>query len=288
MKGLKKIAIALSITFITINLMSCSAKKETDVKVDNKENISNNISKEEKDNKEENTVTLEQIEEKYKGKTPKEFSEKTTGVLNHIKTKDKVVFLTFDACGGKYGSDYDKELIDYLKKEKIEATLFINSRWIDSNKKLFSELASNKLLSIQNHGTLHRPLSVNGREVYNIKGTTSIKEVYNEIMGNDKKITELTGKKPKFFRSGTAYYDDISVKIAKDLGYEIGGFDVLGDAGATFSKKEIIAQGKKAKRGSILIYHMNKPKGQTFEGVKVVISNLKKEGYSFRKLEDYI
>lgn len=198
------------------------------------------------------------------------------------------MFLTFDACGGKHGNDYDKELIEYLKKEGIEATLFINSRWIDSNKNIFNDLAKNDLFSIQNHGTLHRPLSVSGREVYNIKGTNSIKEVYDEISGNDAKIKELTGKKPKLFRSGTAYYDDISVKIAKDLGYEIGGFDVLGDAGATFSKEQIIKQGKTAKNGSILIYHMNKPKGETFEGVKVVIENLKKSGYSFKKIEDYI
>lgn len=287
MKILKSIVVVFIITSISVIGIGCTENKDVDIKVDNKEeNVDNNI-KEEKGDKED-VMTLKEIEEKYNGRAPKEWGEKTTGVLNHINTNDKVVFLTFDACGGKHGNDYDKELIEYLKKEGIEATLFINSRWIDSNKNIFNDLAKNDLFSIQNHGTLHRPLSVSGREVYNIKGTNSIKEVYDEISGNDAKIKELTGKKPKLFRSGTAYYDDVSVRIAKDLGYEIGGFDVLGDAGATFSKEQIINQGKTAKNGSILIYHMNKPKGETFEGVKVVIENLKKSGYSFKKIEDYI
>ncbi|MBM7836374.1 polysaccharide deacetylase family protein [Clostridium sardiniense] len=287
MKILRNIVVIFIITSIGVIGIGCTENKDVDIKVNNKEvNVDNNA-KEEKGHKED-VITLKEVEENYNGRDPKEWGEKVTGVLNHINTNDKVVFLTFDACGGTHGNDYDKELIEYLKKEGIEATLFINSRWIDSNKDIFNDLARNNLFSIQNHGTLHKPLSVNGREVYKIKGTNSVKEVYDEISGNDAKIKELTGKKPKLFRSGTAYYDDISVKIAKDLGYEIGGFDVLGDAGATFSKEQIIKQGKTVKNGSILIYHMNKPKGETFEGVKVVIENLKKAGYSFKKIEDYV
>lgn len=287
MKILRNIVVIFIITSIGVIGIGCTENKDVDIKVNNKEvNVDNNV-KEEKRHKED-VITLKEVEENYNGRDPKEWGEKVTGVLNHINTNDKVVFLTFDACGGTHGNDYDKELIEYLKKEGIEATLFINSRWIDSNKDIFNDLAKNNLFSIQNHGTLHKPLSVNGREVYKIKGTNSVKEVYDEISGNDAKIKELTGKKPKLFRSGTAYYDDISVKIAKDLGYEIGGFDVLGDAGATFSKEQIIKQGKTVKNGSILIYHMNKPNGETFEGVKVVIENLKKAGYSFKKIEDYV
>lgn len=59
---------------------------------------------------------------------------KITGVLTRLATKDKVIALTFDACGGKGGSGYDRKLIDYLIKENIPATLFINARWIDANK----------------------------------------------------------------------------------------------------------------------------------------------------------
>lgn len=227
--------------------------------------------------------SLEIIQSRYQNKNPTQWGENIPGVTTKISPiADKpMVYLTFDLCMG----DYDKAMVTYLIQHKIHATFFINSRWIDSHLNDFKSLAQNPLFAIQNHGTLHRPLSVNGREIYHIKGTDSIQGVYEEIMGNDRKIFELTGKKPRYFRSGTAYYDDIAVQIAKDLGYEIGGFDVLGDAGATYSKNAIIAQAKKVRDGSILIYHANKPKSDTFAGMQVVIPMLEQEGFNFGVLE---
>lgn len=225
--------------------------------------------------------TLEFLQKKYANITPKQWGEKLDGITSILPNNKPIVYLTFDACGG----DYDKSIIDYLIANNIKATLFINSHWIDKHKDDFLALASNPLFSIQNHGTLHRPLSVNGKSIYHIKGTESIAGVYNEIMGNDRLIFELTGKKPHYFRSGTAYYDEVSIQIAKDLGYEIAGFDVLGDAGATFSKAQIIQQIKNVKNGSILIYHLNKPKSSTSAGIKEVVPILKNEGFQFGKLE---
>lgn len=226
--------------------------------------------------------SLESLQVKYASITPKLWGEKMEGITSLLPSESSpVVYLTFDACSGAY----DKALIDYLSENKIEATLFINSRWIDKHEQDFLALAHNPLFSIQNHGTLHRPLSVNGKSIYNIKGTDSIQGVYNEIMGNDRRIFELTGKHPRYFRSGTAYYDEVAVSIAKDLGYEIGGFDVLGDGGATFSKEKIIKQVKKVKNGSILIYHFNKPKSETLAGLKEVVPLLQQKGFSFKKLE---
>lgn len=226
--------------------------------------------------------SLESLQEKYAGIAPQQWGERLDGITYLVPSQTSpIVYLTFDACGG----DYNKALIDYLIAHKIPATLFINSRWIDRHKEDFLALAHNPLFSIQNHGTLHRPLSVNGRSMYHIKGTDSIKGVYDEIMGNDRRIFELTGKKPRYFRSGTAYYDEVAIHIAKDLGYEIGGFDVLGDGGATFSKAQIIKQIDKARNGSILIYHFNKPKSDTFAGIKEVVPLLEKRGFSFGKLE---
>lgn len=225
--------------------------------------------------------TLESIKEKYAHIKPKQWGDRLSGITTILPSKDSIVYLTFDACGG----EYDRDMINYLIANNIKATLFINSHWIDRHKDDFLELARNPLLSIQNHGTMHRPLSINGKSAYHIKGTDSIEAVYDEIVKNDEKIFALTGKKPHYFRSGTAYYDEVAIKIAKDLGYEIAGFDVLGDGGATFSKAQIIRQIEKVKNGSILIYHLNKPKSSTFAGIKEVIPMLKNKGFTFGKLE---
>ena len=231
--------------------------------------------------------TLQTIEEQYKDKIPKEWGEKVTDVLTCLPVKEKIVFLTFDACGSTKGMGCDRKLLAYLQQEKVPATLFINSRWIAGNTELFKELAQNPLFSLQNHGTEHRPLCVNGRSVYGIKGTDSVSAVYKEIMGNDRKMQAITGEKPVLFRSGTAYYDEVAVQIAKDLGYTICGFDILGDAGATFSCGQIIKQCQKVKPGSIIIFHMNHPESATREGVKVIIPMLRKKGYRFGKIVDY-
>ena len=232
--------------------------------------------------------TAEEIERAYRDRVPSAWVEAIPGVVRRVPVKEKIVFLTFDACGGARGSGADTRIIALLRREKVPATLFINSRWIDANPKLFADLARDPLFSIQNHGYTHHPLSVTGRSVYGIAGTATPREVYEEIMGCDAKIAALTGKHPRFFRSGTAYYDDVAVRIASDLGYTIAGFDVLGDAGATYSAEKIEAAAQAIRPGSIVIYHMNQPKKATFAGLCRVIPKLKKQGWRFAKLKDYL
>jgi peptidoglycan/xylan/chitin deacetylase (PgdA/CDA1 family) len=218
---------------------------------------------------------------------PKQWGENVTGVVTTFHTTKKEVALTFDACGGSFrSSQFDTGLIDYLIENHIPATLFINSRWIQSNPEIFAQLASNPLFEIANHGTAHRPLSVNGKSIYNITGTTSPEEVAHEINGNGDLIEKLTGKRPHFFRSGTAYYDEQAVAIAHKNGVEIAGFSILGDAGATFSPPKVAQQLESAHNGDIIIFHMNHPEGGTREGVIEGVSKLKAQGFSFVRLSD--
>lgn len=49
--------------------------------------------------------------------------------------------------------------------------MFWNKCWIDANPDWARQIAVNPLFQIENHGTLHEPLSVNGRSAYGIAGT---------------------------------------------------------------------------------------------------------------------
>ncbi|MGL5315493.1 MAG: polysaccharide deacetylase family protein [Peptostreptococcaceae bacterium] len=229
---------------------------------------------------------IEEIKSNYESKTPTQWGEKIDGVVSNINTDEKIVALTFDACGGKNGSGYDKELIDYLINENIPATLFVNYRWIEANKDIFLELANNELFEIENHGYEHRPLSVADNSIYGINGTNSIDKVIEEIKLNENVIYELTGKKTRYFRSGTAYYDDIAVQIAEDLGYKLIGYSVNGDGGATFAKTEVENIIGKSKEGDIVICHFNQPQKYTYEGIKEALIELKNKGYKFTRLEE--
>lgn len=232
-------------------------------------------------------VTLEALRVKYGKMETKEWGEKVTGVMTRIETEEKVIALTFDGCGGGAGMGYDRKLVDYLIREEIPATLFLNGRWIEGNRKAFLELSSNPLFEIENHGTLHKPLSVDGRSVYGIRGTSGVDAVVKEIMENAKTIEEATGRKPRYFRSGTAFYDDVAVKIALELGMTPVNFDVIADGGATFSESGIVRASLSAKPGSILIFHMNHPEKSVAEGVMKTIPLLREKGFRFVLLEEY-
>lgn len=228
-----------------------------------------------------------QLEAEYAGKTPKEWGEAVTGVKTRLATKDKVVALTLDACGGPKGKGIDAELIRFLEQEKIPATLFINARWIDANPELFLELARNPLFTIANHGFLHKPASVSVKSVYGISGTKDVGELVDEIELNARKIEKLTGERPVYYRSGTAYYDEIAVEIAERLGHQVIGFSVLGDAGATYSAEQVTAALLTSTPGSIVILHMNHPESGTGKGVMAAVPELRRRGFRFVRLPDY-
>lgn len=233
----------------------------------------------------EEPVANEIILENYK-KEPSEWGEQVTGVKTRMNTSDKKLALTFDACGGPYGNSFDEELISFLRKEEIAATLFINEQWVLENEEIFLDLAADPLFQIENHGTDHVPLSVSGGEAWGIRATESPKQVYDEIMHNHETVEKLTGKQMELFRSGTAYYDEVAVKLANDLGYEVVNFDILGDAGATYTDEQVKNALLHAKPGSIALLHMNQPQSGTAEGVKKAIPLLKQKGFQFVQLGD--
>ena len=231
-------------------------------------------------------VRKEEIVARYGKEKPAAWGEALPGIKTKLDTPEKVLALTFDACGSSTDG-YDAELIDFLVKENIPATLFITGRWIDKFPAEFKELSKQPLFEIENHGLNHRPCSVSGRPAYGIKGTRNAGEVFDEVELNALKIEKITGRKPKYFRSGTAYYDDAALKVIRDLGYEAAGFRVNGDHGATASKVEISRELLNAAPGSIVIMHMNRPGRGTFEGLKEVLPRLREKGIKFVKLEDY-
>lgn len=232
-------------------------------------------------------LSRERIISIFGNKFPKEWGETIRGVKTRLSTDHRVIALTFDACGGSRNLGFDAKLIKYLEHEKISATLFISGRWIDTNPEIFKELSKNPLFEIENHGLNHKPCSANGRSVYGIEGTKNIGEIFDEIELCAQKIQALTGHKPRFYRPGTAYCDEICVEIGNALGYEVVNFSVLGDAGGTYSKKQVKETLLNAPPSSIILMHMNHPEGETAEGVIEAIPELKKKGFRFVKLSEF-
>ena len=226
-----------------------------------------------------NVPTAEEVAAKFEGVQPEYWGLEVPGVLT--STASGGVALTLDACGGGGGDGYDEELIAGLVSRGVPATLFLNQRWIEANPALAHELAENPLFEIANHGTEHKPLSVSGGEAYGIQGTASPLEAAQEVRSNHLAITDLTGTPPRFFRSGTAHYDDVAVQIVEQFDERVVGFNVNADAGATFDAGTVRAQVSSAQPGSIIIAHMNQPQGETAEGLLAGIDDLLDRGAHF-------
>ncbi|MFT3887376.1 MAG: polysaccharide deacetylase family protein [Arachnia sp.] len=191
------------------------------------------------------------------------------------------IALTFDACGGRHGSGFDERLISGLIAAKVPATLFVNLRWIDANPDIVTDLLAEPLFELGNHGTRHVPLSVTGREAYGIAGTESAREAVDEVWECRERLTSLVGTPPRFFRSGTAHYDDVGVAIARALGEAPVGFSTNGDAGATFPAATVRAEVRATTPGGVVIAHFNRPGSGTAKGMLRAVDDLLSDGVEF-------
>ncbi|MFC8038125.1 polysaccharide deacetylase family protein [Paenarthrobacter sp. NPDC057355] len=222
----------------------------------------------------------------FAGRQPREWGLHVTGVVNDAPSKQAA--LTFDACGGPGGSDCDHELLRTLRRLNVPATLFVNSRWIRANPALSAELAADPLFELANHGTSHLPLSVNGKSAYGITGTANVSAAFDELSGNQQSMHDLFGKSPRFFRPGTAFYDDVTAAMTRRLGMLPVNFTINGDGGATFPAATVANEVGRVGPGDIVISHFNKPAGATAEGYARILPRLLDKGISFGRLGDVL
>ena len=246
----------------------------------------------------------------YGGLKPKQWGEHLAGVTRHLDpaggrpapsgtagtapapaattpaggTGRPTVALTLDACDGGRGTSYDAGIIALLRERKIPATIFVTSRWMRGNPEALRDLAADPLFEIAAHGSRHKPCSVNGNSVYGIKGTASFDELAREVEGNARDIAASTGRPPRCFRSGKDYYEEVAVRVIRDLGLGIAGYSIAGDEGASLPAAKVAAKTLAAKDGDILLYHLNHPRSGTREGLERSLPALLEKGFVFVRL----
>lgn len=222
----------------------------------------------------------------FAGRKPRAWGLTPPGVALGLPKGTKSIALTFDCCGGPGGSGFDRSLLVALERHSVPATFFLNARWVRSNPALTRELAANPSFEIANHGTTHRPLSVTGQSAYGLAGTADPGMVYDEIMGAQAELTAATGSAPRFFRSGTAHYDEIAVEICRALRLVPVNFTVNGDGGATYPAPFVTGELLSARPGSIIIAHANMPEAGTGAGVAAALPRMTGQGTRFIRLSD--
>lgn len=232
---------------------------------------------------EESAPARERLAQQYAGLRPVAWGTALPGIQRQLPGQQSFVLaLTLDACGG----GYDAELIAWLREQGIPATLFMTSIWIRQHPEAFRELAADPLFEIAAHGERHKPASVTGRNAYGIRGTGSVAELIQEVDGNAGLIRSLTGRRPAWFRSGTAFYDDVAVRVIRDLGLGIAGYSLSGDDGAQLPARRVEQRLLTARPGAIILCHMNRPASGTRDGLRAALPRLRDKGARFVRLSE--
>lgn len=222
----------------------------------------------------------------FAGRTPLAWGLEPPGVALSLPDGTPAVALTLDCCGGPGGDGFDPVLLSALQRHRVPATFFLNARWLRSNRALARDLAANPLFEIANHGTAHRPLSVTGMSAYGLVGTANAGMVYDEIMTAQAELAAVTGRVPRFFRSGTAHYDEVAVEICRALGLVPVNFTVNGDGGATYAAADVSTELLAARPGSIIIAHANRPEAGTGAGIAAALPRMIARGTTFMRLSE--
>ena len=196
----------------------------------------------------------------------------------------KNVALTLDACSGKF----DIDLIDFLIRNRVPATIFATKKWLDHNPLGVSVIKAHlDLFDVEDHGENHIPAVIGaGRKVYGIPGEPDLIHLRREVTEGARAITEMIGVPPHWYRGATAEYDPQAITEIKAIGYKIAGFSLNADAGATLSKRAIEDRLKHVKNGDVIIAHMNKPASDTAEGLSSGLIQLLKNGFIFVRLDN--
>lgn len=208
-------------------------------------------------------------------------------IHNRIVTKNDQgnnrIALTLDLCSGRF----DEDLLLFLIRNRIPATVFVTKMWLDKNPYGVAKLKANlDLFDIENHGEKHIPAVIGqGKRVYGILGEPDIIHLRNEVLLGGQAIEQTFGIASRWYRGATAVYDAQAADEIKRLGFKIAGFSVNADSGATLSQAAVIERLKHVKGGDIIIAHMNKPPSQTAEGLSIGLLGLLKKGLVFVRLD---
>lgn len=189
-------------------------------------------------------------------------------------TDKKTIYLTFDEG---YENGYTSIILDTLREKGVQAAFFVTGPYVKENPELIKRMEKEGHI-IGNHTVNHPSLpEVNDIEV-----------LKKELFDLDRLIYGVCGKKVQYLRPPKGEYSEKTLAITKDLGYtnvfwSQAYVDWKDNVSADEAFQEIT---KNIHPGCVLLLHAVS-KGNA-EALGDVIDYARKEGYTFKKLDEYI
>lgn len=190
-------------------------------------------------------------------------------VVDHVPTRDKVVFLTYDD-----GSERDPRFVDMVRELRLPVSMFLTDGVVGPGYGHFARLRSVGA-TIQNH-TLDHP-SLRGLPYAGQRA---------EICGQQDKLRSRFGLRPRLFRPPYGTYDTTTLRAAADCGIAAV---VLWRASAE-NGELVFADGERRLRpGDIVSVASGEATGPTLrERTTRLLREIQRRGLTVGRLEDYL
>lgn len=208
------------------------------------------------------------VSERFSADKGRKYYEEAGQILWEIKTKEKIIALTFDDGPHK---KYTPEILDVLAKYKAKSTFFIVGENAEKNSEIVQRMyEEGHELAIH---TYTHPLRTN---VPNL--LKEIKQTHDTIYG-------ITGYTPTLFRPVEGQYTDGMIDAVAKEGYKVvmwsWHLDTM-DWKSPGVHKIVNTVLKGAKEGNIVLFHDGGgDRGQTVKALEKILSELEKQGYKF-------
>ena len=186
------------------------------------------------------------------------------------------MYVTFD---NGYENGYTGKILDILKKEKVPATFFVTGHYLESATDLAKRMVDEGHI-IGNHSWSHPDLT-----------QVSDEQIKKELLKVKEEVARLTGQKEmQYLRPPRGILSERTLKVAKDEGYlhvlwslAFKDWLINQQKGWKYSYDNIMAQ---VHPGAVLLLHtVSKDNAESLEKV---IQDLKKDGYVFKSLDDFM
>lgn len=187
-------------------------------------------------------------------------------------TTKKEIYLTFDEG---YENGYTPQILDTLKANNVKAAFFVTGSYVEKKPDLVKRMVAEGHI-VGNHSDTHPSMPI-----------ISSEEIRKELKTVEKQVQQLTGYKMRFFRPPRGEFNQRVLDVAHEEGYitifwSMAYRDWLVDQqpGKEAAYDYVV---NNIHNGAIILLHA--VSRSNAEALDSIIKELKKQGYTFKSLD---
>lgn len=205
----------------------------------------------------------------------------------------KLVALTFDVCEEPYEvAGYAGKLVDYLRDQSVKATFFAGGKWMLTHPTRAEQLMSDPLFEVANHSWEHRNFRIVPPERLEdeIRGAQAAYEatraqlVTRQCLSRDgNAIQKAAPSRMSLFRFPFGACNDKALEAVGENGLVAVQWDVASADPDPHVTAPAMASAviRRARPGSIVLFHANGRGWHTAEALPVIVAGLAARNFKF-------